>query len=127
MAKGGCYCGKVRFEVKGEVPPVIFCHCDQCRRISGHYVAGVSGVQNRTHIEGEVRWFPTSPGYERGFCPNCGTHMFWHDMKRGHLSIMAGSFDKDVELEAKAHIFVGQKAGYYSIDDGLPQFGEDIL
>ncbi len=125
MAKGGCFCGQVRFEVKGEVPEVIFCHCEQCRKLSGHHVAAVSGVQNRTHIEGVVKWFESSEGYERGFCPECGSPLFWHDKARGHMSIMAGAFD-DADLKAQSHIYVGSKPGYYEIHDDLPKFEGDL-
>lgn len=31
-------------------------------------------------------------------------------------------FDEDVKHEAKDHIFVGEKASYYPICDGLPQY-----
>ena len=36
---GGCLCGAVRYEIRGPLRGVIACHCSQCRRTSGHYVA----------------------------------------------------------------------------------------
>jgi hypothetical protein len=38
-ATGGCLCGAVRYEVRGPLRPVVYCHCTQCRRTSGHFSA----------------------------------------------------------------------------------------
>jgi hypothetical protein len=38
-ATGGCLCGAVRYEVRGPLRPVVYCHCAQCRRTSGHFSA----------------------------------------------------------------------------------------
>jgi len=32
--KGGCYCGAVEIEVRGEPLEVGYCHCENCRRYS---------------------------------------------------------------------------------------------
>lgn len=122
ITEGACFCGAIKFTVEGEIPKVVYCHCSQCRKLSGHCVAAVSGVQGRTKIFGDVNWFQSSPGYERGFCQHCGTPVFWRDLARGHLSIMAGAFGADTKLSAQDHIFVADKAGYYPICDGLPQY-----
>ncbi|MBT9317995.1 GFA family protein [Leptothoe spongobia] len=33
--KGGCLCGKVRYEVTGRLFDVSHCHCSMCRRQHG--------------------------------------------------------------------------------------------
>ena len=38
-ATSDCLCGVVRYEVRGPLRPVIACHCTQCRRTSGPFVA----------------------------------------------------------------------------------------
>lgn len=37
-----CRCGAVRYEVNGPLRNVIACHCEQCRRSSGHFVAATA-------------------------------------------------------------------------------------
>jgi hypothetical protein len=32
---GRCLCGKVRYELDGELPPLVNCHCQFCRRAHG--------------------------------------------------------------------------------------------
>ena len=33
--KGGCYCGEIRYESKGEVHASLQCHCRECQYITG--------------------------------------------------------------------------------------------
>ncbi len=120
MAKGGCDCKKIEFEFEGDAPEMIYCHCAICRKLSGHYVAASSGI-GEIDIRGEPKWYESSPGYLRGFCPDCGAPLFWRDIEKDHLSIMAGAFEEGTKLSAKKHIFVDEKSEYYPICDGLPQ------
>ncbi|MFM7784547.1 MAG: GFA family protein, partial [Gammaproteobacteria bacterium] len=39
---GACLCGVVRYTVQGPLRPVVVCHCTQCRRQTGHYLAATS-------------------------------------------------------------------------------------
>ena len=41
-AVGGCLCRAVRYEVHGPLRDIIACHCMQCRRTSGHFVAATA-------------------------------------------------------------------------------------
>lgn len=126
-ASGRCLCGAVAFEVSGELRPVIYCHCEQCRRSSGHYVAATACRCEELHIEGEesVSWYRSSPSAERGFCARCGSGLFWRPAHGEYMGIWAGTIDTPNELRAARHIFVDNKPDYYRIDDDLPQFAED--
>ncbi|WP_442475962.1 GFA family protein [Roseovarius litorisediminis] len=42
--RGSCQCGAVRYEVAGPLRQVVGCHCSQCRKTSGHYVAATQSV-----------------------------------------------------------------------------------
>ena len=39
MHNGSCLCGAVTFEVNGSLRPPDACHCNQCRKQSGHFWA----------------------------------------------------------------------------------------
>ena len=41
-ATGSCLCGAVRYEVTGPLRKVVYCHCEQCRKTSGHFVAATA-------------------------------------------------------------------------------------
>ena len=104
--------------------PVIACHCTQCRQTSGHHVAATSAPREAVGIEGEVRWYISSATARRGFCPVCGSNLFW-DGPGANLSIFAGTLDTPTGLRLAGHIFTGDKGDYYEIADGLPQAEAD--
>jgi hypothetical protein len=122
-ASGACLCGSVAYEVSGPLTGVIYCHCAQCRKTSGHYLAATSCQRedfSLTKDEG-LRWFQSSPEAERGFCERCGSSLFWSFKDAPSISIMPGSLDLPTDLKADAHIYVDDASDYYTIDDGLPQ------
>lgn len=123
---GGCLCGKVRFTVEGEVRGVSYCHCSQCRRQTGHYLASVGVADTQIRIEGidAVGWYAASDVARRGFCRICGSVLFWRPVEGDYYAVSAGSFDLPSGLDEDNHIFVADKGDYYEIDDGLPQFAQ---
>ena len=125
--KGHCLCGAVDYEVVGELRPLMYCHCEQCRRTGGHYVAATACNPEQLTIKGEenIKWYRSSPTAERGFCGTCGSNLFWRPDHGGHWSIWAGSIDRPTGLKPVSHIYVHMKSDYYDIDDGLPQFEEE--
>jgi hypothetical protein len=121
---GQCLCGAVKFEARGQLRGVVYCHCTQCRRQSGHHFASTNVADADLTIEGEdnLTWFSASRDAERGFCKTCGSALFWKHNKLVYTSINAGAFDSPSGLKAEMHIFVADKGDYYEIDDGLPQY-----
>lgn len=123
LATGGCLCGGVRFAIEGRLRPVVFCHCEQCRRTSGHFVAATACETGALEITaGEsLSWYRSSDVAERGFCKICGGSLFWRPDHGRYVSVGAGVFDDPNILTGAEHIFCESKSNYYSIDDGLPQ------
>lgn len=124
MTKGSCHCGAVSFEVTGSLRDVIYCHCKQCRKQSGHFVAATRADDKALSISGSnnLTWYEASSEAERGFCSICGSLMFWKAYGSVQTSIMAGSFDAPSGLNAGFHIYTDDKGDYYEICDGLPTF-----
>ncbi len=123
-SRGGCLCGAVRYETEGPLRPVVACHCTQCRKTSGHHVAATSAPRDGVKIEGRVQWYQSSPEARRGFCPVCGSNLFW-DGPGSHLAIFAGTLDTPSGLRLEGHIFCADKGDYYDIDDDLPKADGD--
>jgi hypothetical protein len=121
---GSCLCGAVRFSARGALRGVVYCHCSQCRKQSGHYYASTNLAEANIDIRGldNVTWYAASDLARRGFCRTCGSLLFWKHNQLDEISVMAGAFEQPSGLQGECHIFVAGKGDYYSIDDGLPQF-----
>ncbi len=118
-ATGGCLCQAVRFEVYGPLRDVIACHCTQCRRTSGHFVAATATQPENLVIteKGELSWYQPQKLYKRGFCKTCGSSLFFEPESGDRISIAAGALDSTAGLKLAAHIFVEEAGDYYEISD----------
>ena len=127
-ATGGCLCGAVRYEVRGALRPVVACHCTQCRRMTGHFLAATAAREGDLAItrEGTLKWYSASPHARRGFCGACGSTLFWHGTGRDYVAIAAGSLDGPTGLKLVQHIFTADKGDYYELEDGLVQSAEGL-
>ncbi|WP_376774815.1 GFA family protein [Mesorhizobium silamurunense] len=58
---------------------IVACHCNQCLKASGHYVAATQAELKDVVIKGHtLKWFQSSETAKLGFCSNCGSNLFWH-------------------------------------------------
>ena len=75
LLTGGCYCGKIRYDLDGEPKRVANCHCRNCRRISGGTtVAWILARKADFHYtQGQPQTFLSDTGATWSFCPKCGT------------------------------------------------------
>ena len=116
---GSCLCGSVRYHMTAAVTDVLYCHCSQCRKQTGHYLASVELPQSDLVLDqsATLRWFRSSPGAERGFCSDCGSALFWRADAEDTISVTAGSLDGPTGLKTRAHIFTDDAGDYYTIPD----------
>ena len=121
---GSCLCGAIRYTIEGPLRPVVACHCTQCRKTSGHYVSATSARREDITIHGQPAWYTSSKTARRGFCPSCGSNLFW-DGAGENLSVFAGTLDGPTGLTTAGHIFCADKGDYYEIADGLPRVAGD--
>lgn len=121
---GSCLCRAVGFRTTGTLRGVVYCHCSQCRKQSGHFYAATNVPDANLEVTGveNVTWYAASEFARRGFCRICGSALFWKHQDLDYTSVMAGSFDSPTGLRGESHIFTADKGDYYSIDDRLPQF-----
>ena len=77
LYKGACHCGRIRFEVEGEIDKVMECNCSICSK-RGHLLWFVPRAQLR--LETPEADFSTYLFYKKKiqhhFCPVCGCGPF---------------------------------------------------
>ena len=123
---GGCLCGAVRYVVDGSMRQVIYCHCEQCRKTSGHFVAASACAKSDltlTESRG-LTWYKSSSYAERGFCNLCGGNLFWQPVDDARVYVMAGTIDNPTGLQAIAHIYTDSASDYHELKDGLLQYAD---
>ena len=127
---GRCLCGRIRFEIRGQVGPFAYCHCTSCRRASGTAFTANAPVR-----EVDLKWlsgrdeigeFESSPGKFRAFCRGCGSPIYARRVSAaGWLSMRLGLIDDELASSATAHFNVSEKARWFNVTDDLPQFDFD--
>jgi hypothetical protein len=63
--------------------------------------------------EDNVSVFDSSDWAERGFCRNCGTHLFYRLKGSGQHMVPVGLFEDSASLVFKGQVFVDEKPEYY--------------
>lgn len=74
---GSCHCGKVAFEVEGEIDQAMACNCSICRR-KGSLMWFVPRTQLRlsTPDENAATYRFNTHRIAHRFCPTCGVHPY---------------------------------------------------
>ena len=116
---GSCLCGRVRYRVLGPLRSVVGCHCVQCRKASGHFVAATQTRKEHLEIEGgeNITWYQSSAAAKRGFCRTCGSQLFWTKLGSDRTSVMAGTIDGDTGLMMDRQIYPESKGDYYVLPE----------
>jgi hypothetical protein len=124
MNTGGCLCGAVRYEARGPMTAVTYCHCSMCRRWHGHVGAycAVDREQFQLTETRGLRWYASSPGVRRGFCGECGSSVLFDEATLPKMALCAGTLETPTGIREKAHIYVASKGDYYDIPEGLLKY-----
>lgn len=119
---GRCYCGSTRFAATELPRTVTYCHCTDCRRVTGAPVAAFAAF-NDTAVSfspGDGRAIETSPGVRRTFCARCGSPVSGrYDYLQGTVYIAIGLIDQADTLPPALHAHCDSKLPWLHIDDTL--------
>jgi hypothetical protein len=92
---GGCHCGAVRYRAD-PVIDVLHCHCVNCRRLTGNFVAAARTATDRlefTDPDNQLGWIRVTEA-QYGVCQQCGSTVCFRSDDRPELtSIMVGTLD----------------------------------
>lgn len=118
--KAKCLCGSVEVTAPDH-EEVGVCHCSMCRRWGGGPMFAVHcgpGVE----FGGTTRpkTYRSSEWAERGFCPTCGTHLFYHLLPSDEYILSAGLFQGEEAFRLASQIFIDEKPGFYDFANQTP-------
>jgi len=128
MLTGGCYCGKVRYDISVDPAMSAQCHCRACQFFSGGgpnyymlvrpegfaFTCGETKAFKRPDLENAVT---------REFCPSCGTQLITRRPGLNFIIVKSGTLDEPAAYgQPKMAIFCEERAPFHVIPEGLPAF-----
>lgn len=122
---GRCYCGAVTIETIQAPQTVTYCHCNDCRRVTGSPVSAFAAFDESavTFEPNEGRSVTVSPGVTRSFCETCGSPLAGrYEYLPGQVYVGVGLFDQADELAPLMHAHDSQRLAWFHVDDGLERF-----
>ncbi|HHC6471135.1 TPA: GFA family protein [Vibrio parahaemolyticus] len=125
--KAKCLCGSVGLKVTAKANKFIVCHCDTCKKwTGGPQFALPCGTNVEITGKDKISEFNSSPWASRGFCRQCGTHLYYRLNHAGDHNVLLGVLDieKDEKLELAMQYFIDLKPSYYSLDSNSPVMTE---
>ncbi|MCP4472369.1 MAG: GFA family protein [Gammaproteobacteria bacterium] len=113
--KGSCLCSAVQFTARSASESVGACHCGMCRKWGGGPLMAVN-CRNDVSFEGEenISIFDSSDWAERGFCKQCGSHLFYRLKESRQHIIPAGLFEGQESFVFDNQVFIDKKPSFYS-------------
>jgi hypothetical protein len=92
--KGGCACGSVRFEARGEPYRVGICHCLTCRKAHGTFNFFAVFPTGVVTVTGDAIEFASSERARRCSCRSCGAPVYSTYGRDDEFYLYPGSFDE---------------------------------
>ena len=127
IISGECFCGDVKYQVDGKLRDARSCHCSRCRKAFSSQASAYALVD-----PSEFRWlsgkdlltsYLGNHGFGFQFCSKCGSTLcgIFNGVVHG---VTLGCVNGDPEVEIGRHIYVGSKANWEIIPEGVPQYIE---
>lgn len=128
-ATGHCLCGKVELSATAVSRKAGACHCDMCKRWAGGPLMTVDcGADVRFSGHEYIGVYDSSAWAERGFCQNCGSHLFYHLKQDGRYILPVGLLDAIDDLVFDHQLFIESKPAYYSFANTTDNLtGEEVF
>ncbi len=123
--RGECYCRSVAFTVQDVFEYALYCHCSECRRRTGAaakpFAGAPAGALTVTAGDDAIVRFGEGLGHHAS-CGKCGSLLYSLVRDGAYVHVPLGALIDPPTLTPRAHIFVGSKAPWDEICDGLPQY-----
>jgi hypothetical protein len=126
---GECFCGAITYEVSGLLRDARSCHCSRCRKafsaqasayalVDADEFEWLSGKDLLTSYIGKL-------GFGLQFCSVCGSTLcgLVGDVVHG---VTLGCVNGDPKVEIGRHIFVGSKAAWEVMPEGVTSFDAGV-
>ncbi len=125
--KGSCFCGAVTYTIEGILRDARSCHCSMCRKAFSAQASAYALViaDEFSWVSGEklLTRYESNHGAGLQFCSRCGSTLCGVYQGKIH-GVTLGCIEGDPEIVLDRHIFVGSKAPWEVIPEGVLQYDE---
>lgn len=114
-ATGSCLCTAVQFSLDIKEKKFDVCHCSICRKWGGGPAFAVEAAGNiKFKGESNIAIYKSSQWAERGFCKQCGSHLFYRLKEKNFYNFNLGTLDKHEDYSFVTQIFIDSKPDNYT-------------
>ncbi len=126
---GRCICGAVKFTATSAKTDIGACHCKTCRQwSSGPWMASDCGQSVEFENADSMGVYQSSKWAERGYCKQCGTHLFYRLKGNSQTLMSAGLFDDQSQFNFHHQVFIDEKPSYYCFaEDTVEMTGFEVF
>ena len=122
-----CLCGAVKINAMIKSLEIGVCHCGMCRQWAGSPYFAIES-DNVTLSGDSVKAYESSEWAERGFCGDCGTHLFYRMKGSETHYLPVGLFPTHQAMTMSHQIFIDSKPEYYSFEQKtVCMTGEEVM
>ena len=127
MITGECFCGAIQYRVAGKLRDARSCHCSRCRKAFSSQASAYAEVEPGAFewIAGDEHLSSYSgvQGFGLSFCSICGSTLCGNYQGKVH-GVTLGCVNGEPDIDIGMHIFVGSKANWEVIPEGVTTYGE---
>ena len=120
---GECFCGAIKYTIRGRIYGLRSCHCSRCRKAFGAQASAYAQIDPGTlHWEQGASLLTTYLGRHgagKQFCSRCGSTLCGVVDEQVHGIALGCLNEAPPELELTTHIFVGSKATWERLPEGI--------
>ncbi|MGF1720791.1 GFA family protein [Vibrio kyushuensis] len=131
LLTGSCCCGSVEYTLEDDFKLFFFCHCQQCRKLTGSAHASnlFTSPDNITWVKGgdkTKRYEHSERSFAKVFCTECGSGLPYISKTGKFLIVPAGSLNEEPSKQLDAQIFCAEKTDWHKVGlqavtvDGFP-------
>jgi len=122
---GECFCREVTYQISGSLRDARSCHCSRCRKAFSSQASAYALVDSNEFewLTGENLLSTYVGNHRFGLqcCKLCGSTLCGVFNGQIH-GVTLGCLNGDPEVELGMHIFVGSKAKWETIPEGVTQY-----
>ena len=120
---GNCMCGAVAWTYSGEITRNLVCNCTDCQRATSAPLTAYMGMKpEQLSWAGEIVHYESSPKIFRGFCPSCGTRLYYRSARWPDVHVHAATMTNPSEYQPSGQTFMRSRAKWLDQLKSVPAY-----